>query len=103
MASFYCIEAISRDREDWEAFLGHHSGLLAPGGTKLLAAMRRCKAYKVLGRVFPATSIDEDDFARLLPRLGFAERKTVICAVPVAAWAEEGFDSICLVAGQKAR
>jgi hypothetical protein len=51
--------------------------------------------------MFPAAYVDENDFARVLPQLGFSEDEMVIRAEPIAEWVEEGFDSICLVAATK--
>ena len=101
VASFFCIEAVSTDRKEWETFLRHLSSLVASGGMLVLAAVRRCSRYEVLGRMFPAAYIDENDFARLLPQLGFSTNGMIVRAVPIAAWVEEGFDSICLVAATK--
>jgi hypothetical protein len=101
VVSFFCIEAVSVDRKEWELFLGYLSSMVAPGGTMVLAAVRRCNGYQVLGRKFPATCVDENDFARVLPHIGFSKSGMVIRAVPIAEWVEEGFDSICLVAATK--
>jgi hypothetical protein len=101
VASFFCVEAVSTDVREWEVFLGWLSSLVAPGGSMVLAAMRRCSRYEVLGRVFPAARVDEADFLRVLPHLGFEPDSLVIQAVPTAEWTAEGFDSICLVAAHQ--
>ena len=101
VASFFCIEAVTKELSEWEKFLGRLSNLVAPGGTMVLAAVRHCNGYELSGRQFPATFVGEDDFARVLPRFGFPRESLVIRAVPTAEWAEEGFDSICLVAAMK--
>ncbi len=92
VVSFHCIEAVSSDRKEWETFLGHLSGLVAPGGMMVLASLRRCNGYEVLGRMFPATYVDENDFARALPQLGFSKEGMVIRAAPIAEWVKEGYE-----------
>ena len=97
VASFFCIEAVSSDRGEWELFLERLASMVAPGGSMMLAAVRRCTGYEVLGRLFPAARVDETDFLRVLPKLGFDLGELVVRAVPIAEWAAEGFDSICCV------
>lgn len=101
VGSFFCIEAVSSDREEWSTYLEHLSSTVAPGGNLLLASVRQCRGYEVLGRMFPAAYVDEADFLGLLPRFGFDEGSLVVHAVPIKEWAAEGFDSICLVAASK--
>lgn len=97
VASFFCIEAVSPDRGQWEAYLGRLSSLVAPGGSMVLAAVRQCSGYEVLGRTFPAARVDEADFLRVLPLLGFDPGGMVVRVVPITEWAAEGFESICCV------
>jgi SAM-dependent methyltransferase len=97
VASYYCLECVSGEQDEWRQRLANVSRLVAPGGVLLLGALRRCHEYHVLGRVFPTALVDESDFAAELPNLGFAPAGTVIEAAPVAEWAGQGFDSICCV------
>lgn len=97
VASYYCAECVAGEREQWRLSLAGLAGLVAPGGVLLLAALRRCRAYHVLGRVFPTAFIDETDFAAELPALGFDSAATVIEIVPIEEWSGQGFDSICCV------
>ncbi len=101
VASFFCLEAVSADRREWETFLNHLSALVTPGGKMMLAAIHRGHQYKVLGRTFSIACVDENDFVRVLPQLGFSIKDLVVRVVPIAEWVEEGFDSICLVAATK--
>jgi len=101
VTSFYCLECVTSERGDWKECMERLSGLVKPGGTLIMAALRGCNGYKVLGRMFPTTCLDEEDFNRVLPRLGFDERTMVVRAVPITAWVEVGFDSICLIAAEK--
>jgi hypothetical protein len=103
VASFFCIEAVSSDHRDWETFMRNLAGLVCPGGRLMLASVRRCNGYEVLGNRFPAAHIDEGDFNLLLPQLGFDANSMIVRAVPITEWVDEGFDSICLVAAESAR
>ena len=61
----------------------------------LLGAVRHCRAYDVHGQVFPATYVDEADFAKVLPGLGFDAAQTVVEVASAPDWIDQGFDSIC--------
>lgn len=101
VASFYCLEAVACDREEWSSCLAALARLVAPGGVMLLGAMRRCHEYSVMGRVFPTACVCEEDFAAELPRLGFSPAQTVIEVIGDVGWGEQGFDSICCVRAVK--
>lgn len=103
VTSFFCIEAVSPDLSDWETFLCNLSSLVATNGTMVLAAVRLCSEYEVLGRMFPTARVDESDFERILPACGFDPNSLVVRAVPITEWTDEGFDSICLVSARKLR
>jgi nicotinamide N-methyltransferase len=101
VTSFFCIEAVSTNRSDWASLLENLSCLVAADGMMVLAALRRCNGYEVLGRIFPTARVDETDFQRVLPAYGFDPSSLVIRSVPITEWAAEGFDSICLVSAVK--
>ena len=51
----------------------HISDLVAPGGTFVTAALRRCRFYLVGGKPFPSANVDEHDVAAVLvPAFGGA-------------------------------
>jgi hypothetical protein len=97
VASYYCVECVARDHGEWSAALGRLAALLRPGGVLLLGAMRRAVRYRVMGVEFPAVPVDEGDFARCLPDLGFPESGTRIELAQVDEYADLGFDSVCCV------
>jgi hypothetical protein len=63
--------------------------------------MRDCERYRVLGRWFPSTPVDVDDFKELLPRHGFPLTSIEATGVPAPDWAEDGFDHICPIAATR--
>lgn len=101
--SFYCVEAAATSRDEWRQCLSNLCRLVSPGGVLFLSAVRRCHAYRVLSTEFPTAYIDENDFAAVLPELGFPSANTEIQTVTVTDWSEEGFDSICCVRCEKSR
>ncbi len=101
VSSHYCLEALGLERREWAACLARLCRLVHPGGVLLLAAMRRCRTYRVFDKEFAVTPIDEADFVRELPRLGFPLSSLRIEIAPVPEFTEEGFDSVCCVFGLK--
>jgi hypothetical protein len=97
VASYYTAECVAETQAEWRQCLATLAGLVAPGGVLLLGVVRHCRAYNVCGQVFPATYVDEADFANVLPTLGFDADSLVIEVAPVAEWVDQGFDSICCV------
>lgn len=101
VSSCFCIECASPTRSEWEVFLARLTSLVAPGGRLLLIALRSCTGYRVFDREYPAASVDESDYLRLLPALGFCTATLVIQAIPVQDWAAEGFDGICCISAER--
>jgi hypothetical protein len=64
--SAYCADSATDDRATWEAFMSHISDLVAPGGTFVTAALRRCRFYLVGGKPFPSANVDEHDIGAVL-------------------------------------
>lgn len=102
VASYYCLEALGLDLDGWSRCLGRLGALVAPEGALLLGSVRRASEYTVLGRSFAVTPVDEDDFARELPRHGFVPGSLRIEVAAVPEFATEGFDSVCCVFARKA-
>ncbi len=78
------------------------SRLVKPGGTLFQVSMRNCSRYMVGDRDIPATPVNEADFAAVLPACGFDPERTTITPVKIAAWADHGFDGVCVVRAEKA-
>lgn len=102
VASFYCAEAISGTVLGWERHVANLAGLVSPGGRMFVAAIRNARSYRVFDATFPAAPVDEGDWHRLLPALGFDPARTEIDVVAVPDFVAEGFDSVCVVRTQKA-
>lgn len=101
VASYYCAEAVAGDYSQWEKCLKGLADLVLPGGFLLIGALRNCTEYRVFENTFPNTCVDEDDFATILPKLGFNARTMIIESVAIEKWTDQGFDSICCVWAEK--
>lgn len=102
VTSFFTIECAATNRETWEQAVGSTLSLARHrGGAAFFGTLRKCESYKVFDKTFPAFSIDEDDYARVLPQYGFPLARAEIHAVPIQQWAEEGFTSILIVGAMR--
>ena len=101
VTSFYCAEAISTTIDAWESYVSNMASLVAPGGRLFIVALRNANNYRVFDVTFPATPVNENDWLRLLPTLGFDPARTAVGFVAVPDFVEEGFDSVCIVGAQK--
>jgi nicotinamide N-methyltransferase len=103
VASYYCLERAAVDVAGWFASLSRLAALVRPGGVLLLGAMRRAQSCRVLDLDVPVVSVDEHDFARCLPWLGFPAATTLFEVAPVSELAEQGFDSVFCVLARRAK
>lgn len=101
VASFYCAEAISSSVADWGQYVANLARLVSPGGRMFVVAIRNARGYRVFDTTFPAAPVDEDDWHRMLPTLGFDPARTEIDVVAVPGFVAEGFDSVCVVRANK--
>ena len=95
VVSGYCADSATGDRESWQRFMGHLTGLVGPGGLFVTAALRRCRQYTVADKVFAAADIDERDLRAVLAD-GFDLGDARIEVVPVALDAAHGYSAIVL-------
>jgi SAM-dependent methyltransferase len=102
--SCYCAESATADWNVWRRYMRHILALLQPGGLLLMAALRRCRGYKIGPKLFPAAGIDEADIDGLLDELAFDEpRRRVLVAQPLVAGPLHGYEGIVLLACERRR
>jgi hypothetical protein len=92
--SAYCADSATADRAAWALYTRRIAALVRPGGTLLLAALRRSRAYHVGGKSFPSADIDENSVHAVLRACGFASVEVVACALEDVA--AKGYSSIVL-------
>lgn len=64
--SAYCADSATADRTLWHIFMQRIGALARPGGTLLIAALRRTRGYRVGGQLFPSADVGEDDLRAAL-------------------------------------
>lgn len=103
---FYCAEAAARSKEQWITIMTNVTKMIEPGGHLFMASVRNTEYYSVdhsdgSTEQIPCASINEDDFATLLPQLHFDSKQTNIIIVPTSEMVGHGINEILLVSAQK--
>lgn len=99
--SCFCADSATADKATWARYTRHIAGLVAPGGRLLLAALRRCAAYRVGDLRFPSANVDEHDIAGLLRTTGFDLSGARIAVATVPRQRRLGYDGIVLAAARR--
>ena len=98
VVSAYCADSATDDRATWETYMRNITGLVAPGGLFVTAALRRSRGYVVGGRTFPSANVDERDFDAVLAD-DFAERAVEVRHLDQHA--AQGYEGIVLAWGRR--
>ena len=95
VVSAYCADSATDDLTTWQTYMRRIAGMVRPGGTLLIAALRRSHGYRVGGKLFPSANVDEADLQLVLQPLFKAELKIEVGELPDAS--PKGYSSIVLV------
>lgn len=101
VVSCFCADSATADKATWSHYMHNIAGLVAPGGLLLLAALRRCAAYRVGDRHFPSANVDEHDIAAQLGASGFDLPRSSIAVATVPRQRRLGYDCIVLSAARR--
>jgi NNMT/PNMT/TEMT family len=97
--SAYCADSATGDRQVWAAYMRRLAGLVRPGGTLLLAALRRSCGYAIGDKTFPCANIDENDIRAVLAPFAGSEHMTIeVCELDDAP--SHGYSSIVLASAR---
>ena len=89
------------DLTTWQTYMRRIAGMVRPGGTLLVAALRRSHGYRVGGKLFPSANVDEADLQFVLQPLFEAELRIEVRELPDAS--PKGYSSIVLVQARDRR
>jgi NNMT/PNMT/TEMT family len=100
--SAYCVDSATADRAAWRTYMRRLADLVRPGGTLILAALRRCRGYVVGGRTFPSADVDEHDLRAAL-ELCCRPEDISLDVCELAGTDSKGYASIVLACGRRRR
>lgn len=99
--SLYCADSATGSKRIWRNYMENMLNLLAPKGTILIAALRKCKYYSVGSEKIPSANIDENDLKKVLLKNGFASKNIHISVVDVPETGSNGFTSLMFARADK--
>lgn len=100
--SAYCADSATEARVVWEVYMRRMIEMVRPGGTLIIAALRRTHCYLVGGKPFPSANIDESDFHAVLgPHFERENLVIQVCQVPECK--SHGYSSIVLARAHQRR
>jgi hypothetical protein len=97
----FCVDCLSRSQAVWRKCQANVFTLLKGGGSFLVAALRRCKGYRVGERWFPASDIDRADLEAALLRCGADPAFLHVEERNLPSHASQGYHGILLASGRK--
>ena len=101
VASHYCAEACTTDKEEWRACMKNIASLVAPGGTLILSSCGEAAAYAVGERYFPCAGVGVVDVLVCLREIGFTDIDVRLRQVP--SQSEQGFSNVVFASAVKGR
>ncbi|MFN0194123.1 MAG: guanitoxin biosynthesis pre-guanitoxin forming N-methyltransferase GntF [Aestuariivirga sp.] len=93
--SAYCADSATSDRCEWTVYMNRIAALVRPGGTLLIAALRRSRGYGVGGKTFPSANVDEDDLRAVL-EAHFGQGNVTVVVHELTGTSSKGYSSIVL-------
>lgn len=100
--SAYCADSATGDRAVWDVYMRRMIEMVRPGGTLIIAALRRTRCYLVGGKPFPSANVDENDFQTVLgPHFEREDLVIQVCQVPECT--SHGYSSIVLARAHQRR
>jgi hypothetical protein len=97
----FCIDAISSDPRVFRRCLRNVTSMLQPGGTFIIHALHKCKAYKCGERMFPGSNLTIDDMRDAMKENGFAPSSIDVQVIPCPDNAGYGYSGILTASGRK--
>jgi NNMT/PNMT/TEMT family protein len=100
LISGFCMDSFSPSKAVWRHCLRNVFGLLKPGASFVILALRGCKAYRVGTRWFPGADIQSSDLELALLECGAAPGRLEIAESDLPSHAGHGYTGILLASGQ---
>jgi hypothetical protein len=98
----YCLDCLSASKRVWARCMRNVLSLLRPGGSLVLCALNRSRAFRTGGTWFPAANIGRDDLFATLRTNGFDAGSIAIERHDFPEHRASGYEAILLATASKA-
>jgi hypothetical protein len=100
LISGFCLDCLTQSKAVWRHCMGNVFGLLKPGGSFVILALRGCEGYCVGEQLFPGANIRSDDLKSVLLECGADPASLDITERELPSHASQGYQGILLAGGQ---
>ena len=100
LISGFCLDCLTQSRRVWHDCMRHVLGLLKPGGSFALMALRGCESYRVGTQWFPCANIQKGDLETALLACGANPERMELAECELPFHADQGYDGILMACGQ---
>ena len=100
LISSFCVDCFSPSKAVWRRCMRNVFGLLKPGGSFVVQALRSCEEYRVGGQWFPGANIQSSDFESVLLECGADPATLELSELDLPSHASQGYEGILMASGQ---
>lgn len=100
LISSFCLDCLSPCKDTWRKCMKNVFGLLKPGGSFTMMALRDCKGYLVGNHWFPGANISRKDLESALLLCGANPASLRVTEYDVPDHASQGYQGILLASGE---
>ncbi|HKQ75302.1 MAG TPA: guanitoxin biosynthesis pre-guanitoxin forming N-methyltransferase GntF [Blastocatellia bacterium] len=100
LISGFCLDCLSQSKAVWRNCMRNVFGLLKPGGSFVILALRGCEGYLVGPNWFPAANIQLVDLESALLECGADPAGLEVAESDLPSHASQGYQGILMASGQ---
>lgn len=100
LISSFCVDCLTKSKAVWRRCMCNVFGLLKPGGSFVVQALRSCEGYRVGARWFPGANIQSSDFESVLLECGADPETLELSELDLPSHANQGYEGILMAGGQ---
>lgn len=100
LISGFCLDCLSQSKAIWQRCMQNVFGLLEPGGSFVLLALRGCKRYRVGDQWFPGANLQLGDWTAELLSCNADATHLEVAEHELPSHVGQGYDGILLACGR---
>jgi SAM-dependent methyltransferase len=102
LLSSFCLDCLSPSKAVWRRCMRNVFGLLRPGGSFVLLALRDCERYRVGDRWFPGANLSRSDLELALLACGAEPAALEVEECDLPSHADQGYRGLIMARGRTA-
>jgi hypothetical protein len=102
LISGFCLDCMSQSKAVWRRCMRNVFGVVKPGGSFVVLALRDCEGYRVGSRWFPGANISRTDFESALIECGAEPADLEIAECELPSHEAQGYRGVLMACGRTA-